>query len=584
MTRLSVSTIGAMIGFTQSIVAVAAQDLPQVPRNETLITQGWDYYNQVPAPTNYNPYIGPLLNIRNVLHYTVNEALFYTNHQTNQVIPWIASSFAYNDAFTEVTLKIRNDVKWSDGQPLSAADVAFTFNMLKSAAPDLSLSSNIKEWVASAEATDSQTVVLKLNKPGPRWVQDTLATGQVDRFAPVPKHIWEGQDPKTFTNFDLAKGWPVGTGPFKLVRSDQTSAVFDRRGDWWAIGAGLAKQMPAMKRIIWRPATADAMPQLFTNNDIDVGRALSVGNFEAAKARNPNIVSWHSGGPAWGTTAGCTWRLVFNTQLPPFDSVDVRKAIAAVIDRNQISDLAFEGSQPPTVLPFASYPGMKAYTDQLNDLVAAAKIATPDPSRTEALLEKAGFSKNASGKWQLPGNKPWPITILSQQGTPIAPVLTNQLTKAGFDAVFKADQDTAYFDGLSTGSFQAAVATECGSLYDPWQTLVHLHSKYAAATGKKSIDIRAVTRYANPAIDDLLNKMEARQPSPEDADYMALVRQATKILIDDMPQVTLVEEQHAITFNTTNWTGFPSADDAYAAPFVAWNGFAIIVDRLKPRR
>lgn len=584
MKPLSTSFAAILIGLAASSMPVLAQDLPDVPRNETLITQGWDYYNQVPAPTNYNPYIGPLLNIRNVLHYTVNEALFYTNHQTNEIIPWIATSYAYNDSFTEVTIKLRNDVKWSDGQPLTADDVVFTFNMLKGAAPDLSLSSNIKEWVASAEAPDAQTVVLKLNKPGPRWVQDTLATGQVDRFAPVPKHVWEGQDPKTFNNFDIAKGWPVGTGPFKLVRSDETSAVFDRRDDWWAVAAGVAKQAPAMKRIIWRPATADAMPQLFTNNDIDIGRALNVGGLEAAMAQNPNIVSWHKTGPAWGTTAGCTWRLVFNNQQAPFDNPDVRKAIAAVIDRDQISDLAFEGAEPPTLLPFASYPGMGAYTDQLKDLVDAAKIETPDPARTEALLTKAGFSKDASGKWQLPGNKPWPITILSQQGTPIAPVLTSQLTKAGFDAVFKADQDTAYFDGLSTGAFQAAVATECGSLYDPWQTLVHLHSKFAAAPGKKSVDIRAVTRYANPAMDELLNKMEARQPSAKDADYMALVRSATKILLDDMPQVTLVEEQHAITFNTTYWTGFPSAEDPYAAPFVAWNGFELVIDHLQPRK
>jgi peptide/nickel transport system substrate-binding protein len=64
---------------------------------------------------------------------------------------------------------------------------------------------------------------------------------------------------------------------------------------------------------------------------------------------------------------------------------------------------------------------------------------------------------------------------------------------------------------------------------------------------------------------------------------MELVKAATKILLADMPQVTLIEELHAITFNTTYWTGFPNAKDPYAAPFVAWNGFALIRDHLKPR-
>ena len=62
----------------------------------------------------------------------------------------------------------------------------------------------IAEWVASATVVDPLTVVIKLNKPGPRWVKDFLATGQSTRFVTVPKHIWDGQDPKTFANFDLA--------------------------------------------------------------------------------------------------------------------------------------------------------------------------------------------------------------------------------------------------------------------------------------------------------------------------------------------------------------------------------------------
>jgi peptide/nickel transport system substrate-binding protein len=326
------------------------------------------------------------------------------------------------------------------------------------------------------------------------------------------------------------------------------------------------------------------MTQLFANNEIDIGRALSVGNLEAAMARNPNIVSWNASGPVWGTSAGCTWRLVFNNQTAPFDNPAVRKAISAVFDREELADLAFEGSQPPAVLPFASYAGLKKYTSQLQDLTAESGVGDQNLARSAEILTKAGFTKVANGKWQLPGGVAWPITITSQQGTSLPPVLTSQLQRAGFDAVFKASQDSAYFDALSTGDFQVAVATECGSLYDPWQTLVHVHSKFAPPPGKRTVDVRSVSRYSNPKMDTLLDKMEARQPSPDDPEYMALVKDATRILLDDMPQVTLIEELHAITFNTTYWTGFPSAKDPYAAPFVAWNGFSLIRDRLKPRR
>src|SRR5690606_12512422 len=160
---------------------------------------------------NFNPYAGVLLHARNNLHYTVYESLFFTNHNTNELIPWLGESYSYNDDLTEVTIRLRNGVKWSDGEPFTAEDVAFTFHMLKAAAPGLLFSSAIDEWVQEATAPDPLTVVVKLRKPGPRWAADFLATGQATRFVVVPKHIWDGQDPSTFANFDLANGWPVGT-------------------------------------------------------------------------------------------------------------------------------------------------------------------------------------------------------------------------------------------------------------------------------------------------------------------------------------------------------------------------------------
>ncbi|MBS7706914.1 ABC transporter substrate-binding protein [Chelatococcus asaccharovorans] len=562
----------------------AAQELPKVPRNRTLISQGWDFYNQVPSIDNFNPYAGVLLHQRNSMHYTVYESLFYTNHFTNELIPWIAESYTYNKDFTELTVKLRDGVKWSDGKPLTADDVVFTFDMLKGAAPELLFSSAIAEWVDSAKAVDPLTVAIKLKKPGPRWAADFLATGQSTRFVVVPKHIWEGKDPKTFNNFDLAKGLPMGTGPYKLVKSDASSLFFDRRNDWWAKDVGLVKEMPKVERIIYVPATAEAMPQLYATNQIDIGRNIQSGVFEAIKVQNPNLTAWNAQGPVWGAPNGCVIGIRFNVQKAPFNDVALRQAVNAAIDRDQIVNLAYEGSVKKAVLPFSSYRGMLDYVDGMGDIIQAAALDKSSVERVAEILTKAGYKKNSAGRWQRPDGSPLEIRVSVGQGDPVGPVLGEQLRSAGFDTVVNVQQITAQTEALTAGNFGLSVYPHCGSLYDPWQTLEHFHSKYAPKEGEAAKNLRAPTRYANPELDAILDKLEARQPSPKDADYVALAKQATAIIARDLPEIALFEEIQTQPFNTTYWTGFPSSKDPYVAQPLPWEGFALVIHRLQPKQ
>jgi len=556
-----------------------------VPRNRTLVSGGWDFYTQVPSPTNFNPYAGVLLHQRNSLHYTVNELLFDTNHSSGRVIPWQGESWSYNSNFTVLTVKIRKGVKWSDGTPFTARDVAFTLNTLKRAAPDLVLSTAMVEWVKDAVATDDLTVRVTLNKPGPRWAKDFLAQGQAARFVVVPEHIWTGQDPKTFTFYDASKGWPVGTGPFRLVRTGSDAIVYDRRDTWWAVETKLVSKMPEVQRVVYRPTTVDAVPQLFINNDIDVGRAIQVGTFEAIRAgRNPNLVSWNRQGPVWGGPDGCVFRFFFNAQKPPYNDPDVRWAFNHAIHRQQIVDLAYEGSVPSAVVPFSTYAGVQLYLRNLKDLFERHKVDSKDLAKTTELLTRKGFRKDRDGRWVRSTGERWPIAIVMEQGNPIGPVLAQQLQEGGFDVTLQVLRGAAFVDAISTGNFESALWVHCGSADEPWQTLEHFHSKYAARPGEKIANLRAPTRYANPQLDALLDQMEAVRPSNLDPKYVDLVRKATEIFLRDLPEIVLAEEFHVVTFNATYWTGYPSAENPYVAPYLPWEGFNFVVHRLKPRR
>jgi peptide/nickel transport system substrate-binding protein len=263
--------------------------------------------------------------------------------------------------------------------------------------------------------------------------------------------------------------------------------------------------------------------------------------------------------------------------------VEVRQGIAAIVDRAQLAELAWEGSAPEARAPFASFPGVQAYVRQMEPMIREA-TAGPDRARADRLFGEAGMRRGPDARWRLPGGEPWQVSIIAQGGDPIAPVMARQMQQAGIDTVFRPLQDAPYFDALAGGTYGAAIFVHCGSLYDPWQTLEHFHSKYAPPAGTRAGNLRAITRYANPELDGILDRMEASAPSPTDAAYMAMVRDATRIVLRDVPQVTLTEEVHPVTFNTQHWVGWPSAADPYVAPFVPWEGFALIVHRLRPRQ
>lgn len=562
----------------------AAQAIPDVPRDKTLISGGWDQYTQVPSQDNFNPYGGIVLHQRNNLHYTVYESLFYTNHNTNEIIPWLAEKFEYNGDFTEVTVKLRNGVKWSDGKPFTAGDVVFTFEMLRKSAPKMLLSPVVVEWVKSATASDPLTISIKLNKPGPRWVSDFLATGQSTRFVVVPKHIWEDKDPLTFKNLDIAQGWPVGTGPFKLINVSARSVIFDRRDSWWAVETGFRPAMPEVQRVIYAPASGEATAQLFASNQLDMGFSIQPGTYEAIRAQNPNLISWNKDGPVWGAPDGCTFALRFNTQASPFDNADVRRAVNAALDRKKIVNIAYEGATKQATLPISSYQSMTAYLKPLNALREVGALEKHSQEMVDSLMTKADFKKNAQGKWETSQSSPLQLTLIVNQGEPSAPVLQQQLQAAGFDVVVNSQQIASRVQSEVSGNFQMSIAQHCGSLYDPWQTLEHFHSKYIAPAGTPVKNARAVSRYGNKDLDALLDQMEKRKPSPDDAAYLDLAKKAAAIFATDVPEIVFAEETHTLVFNSTYWTGFPSAADPYVAPYMPWEGFAILVDSLKSKK
>ncbi|HXF64078.1 MAG TPA: ABC transporter substrate-binding protein [Caldilineaceae bacterium] len=565
--------------------APAPQAAEGPARNRTLVITPWsDTTGPLANPDNWHIYQTGNQNLRHMGGKTVYEALFYTNLNTGELIPWQAETYEYNDDFTAITLKLRDGVEWSDGTAFTCADVEFTLEMLRDNAPDLNYSYIYQEWLQDVECVDDLTAIINLTKPGPRWFRDNLALGHENHQVILPKHIWGDKDPKTFTNFDLAAGWPVGTGPYKLVSSSAQQMVFDRRDDWWGVKVGF-QDMPAPERVIVVPVGGDeSMAQMLINDQVDSGHPLLPGSFKAAIERNPNIRSWNREGPIWGAPDGCGYNLVFNNAKEPWNNRDVRIAINYALDRAEISTLGYENANFPVVVPFSSYMVDRWMTPELQATIDKHDRLKTDLALVEQHMTAAGFSKDANGQWAKDGQVLTVPLRTPQWLAPLAPVVASQLQRAGFDAVemLEPEGSSAWVDDISLGNFDTMFLVHCGSLSEPYETLKDLHSRYAAELGEACPSIIACTRYRNEEYDALIDEMEAMPGSADNARYMELTNQALDIYLRDMPEIMLLEELHVVVFNETYWTGWPGAENPYVAPYPCWEAWNLVVHEIQP--
>jgi len=229
--------LGGMTIYSAEEISAASLNLAQiadVPRNRTLILvgNGGEQPNTFPDVENQNPY---LQTIRTRSGWQLAyEPLAFFNMLTGEEKPWLGESNGYNADFTELKVKIRPDGKWSDGTPFSAKDVAYTLNTLRDPANStLDWATVINQWVKDAVVVDDLNLTITLTAPNPRFFFNYLTQYSDIGIMILPAHIWETQNASEFTNYDLAKGWPITTGAYKLVQSTSEQKIWDLRPDWW---------------------------------------------------------------------------------------------------------------------------------------------------------------------------------------------------------------------------------------------------------------------------------------------------------------------------------------------------------------
>jgi peptide/nickel transport system substrate-binding protein len=490
----------------------------------------------------FNPYNG---SVNGESFGILYEPLVYDNLLNDTKTRWLASDYAWSTDNKTLTFTIRSGVQWSDGQPFSAADVVFTFNLLKQH-PELDLQS---DWLVLSDVTQQGTdkVVMTFKQAAvPNFYQ---IAGQT---AIVPQHIWSG-----YTNpvTQVVKA-PVGTGPFTMSQCTGQNIKFSRNPNYWQKG------LPYLDTVNY-PAFLDNDP---ANLYLATGQAQWGGQFI------PNIDTYYV---AKDPTHNKYWfppiqniNIWFNFKKSPLDNKLVRQAFAYAIDRASVSQKGEYGYEPPGNQTGVLSPTSDSWIDQGQAATYGYKF---DTAKATSLLEQAGYTRGSSGIYQDSAGKKLSFSIINIAGytdwVASVKVIVDNLKQAGIELKPQNLDSNAYFDKLFTGNFDLAygsVNTSTGP--NPYYELRNtLDSSTTAAIGATAAGDYG--RYNNPAADTLFDQFGATTDSAKQHD---LIKQVEKIMLEDVPVIPVTEGVAWYQYSTKDFAGWPTPQDPFAAP-APWN-------------
>lgn len=553
--------------------AAAPVDTGDIPRERTLIIGFEGGPHAAPEQSGLNP---GATNSQGH-HQVMIESLYYLNYQTGELIPWLAAAEAtWNDDFTVVTIPLREGITWSDGEPFTADDIVFTIEMLK-ANPTLIFADRVVD-VAEAEAIDELTVQITLEKTDPRFIVNAFGVRIWGAVRIVPEHIWADQDPNTFGNFDLDAGWPVWTGPYKLVKASSTEFVFDRRDDWWGATTGF-QDLPAPERIIFVEAGPDERKAAaLSANEVDGQPSLRIDTFSTVLEQNPDAIGWTTEPPhAW--IDPCPGVLGFNTRLEPWNDPVMRWAIAYALPNQQIGDAGTGGFGQVSPYNFPDYPALQTWLTDNQDLLDEYDSTTHDPERAKELIESAGYEMGADGFYAKDGER-LQVDILFKTEEPILPaIVVSAFQDVGIDAAPRALAGAAYFDARATADFEIETHhVACGSVVEPYDELNLLHSRWVKPIGERHSNNH--WGWTNAEYDEIVDEMQTIEPdAPRQHE---LFRRALEIRLQELPIISLTQQRRVVPYSNAYWTNWPSAENDYHHPPNWWQNFLMLVVEIEP--
>ncbi len=403
----------------------------------------------------------------------IQEKLFLSLHRFDKsmnIVPELAESWKFSEDFKEVTYHLRQDVKWSDGQPVTAEDVKYTFDLMTDPTVNYSRAGYL-QFVEKVEVIGTYTVRFKFNR---LYSDELFDTGIIV----LPKHSLEKQSSLGSGEFDAS---PVTDGPYKVeqwIRGDRL--VLAANPDFY-------KGQPALEQIVIRFFGDEAaLAAALQNGEVDMTEDLSPQSVLKLQG-DPNLVTIDYPGRSY-TYMG------WNLKSPLFASAELRKAFAMAIDPSEMIQNVLLGKGQTASGPIL--PSSWAYDENL-------KAMPYDPEPAKTVLSDLGWKTiNKDGFLAKNPRQVLQINLLLAQGQPVleasAAIIQKQLKVVGVKVNVQVADARTFIQKIRTGAYDVMMFSwKNDQKVDPtavWHTRIESKGKFN------------LLEYSNPQVDSLIEQ------------------------------------------------------------------------------
>jgi peptide/nickel transport system substrate-binding protein len=514
---------------------------------------------------NFNPYVQGLPSSSFVRGGIYEPLVITTPAGGGKEYKWLAESYAWSKDGTTLTLNIRKNVKWSDGKPLTAADVVYSLTAGKQdKTMDIIGAYRPGSNIAAVTQKGANQVVIRLKSKDSQFVAVNL-----NAIFVVPKHV--------FSKVANINKWtnpnPVGSGPFtKVGRFNAQDYVLQKNPNYWRRGE---PKIPCLEYI---QATSNDAALL----QIVSGKADWTHNFvpnveKAYIAKNPRY--YH----AFYDTTAYPISLMFDTEKYPYNLTPFRKAISLAIDRQKVSKLGEYGYAPPTdaiglsrLFPsWVTDPGVKA---------EAKRMAAYNPAAAKKLLTDNGF-KYDGNKLLDPKGSPVSFTIHVISGwsdwVASLQIITKNLQEIGIDASVKLEPDWGSWFPNATSTKFVTLLWQTAATGSPYGFFFNnMHANTYLPSGEDAVNTGNFAHFKDAEATSLLDQWKAT------LDVKAQKRIATqvqKLWLEKLPVIPIFVGPQWSTYSTKNFHNFPTPKNHYTRPiFNTYPENSLLLTRIRP--